>query len=167
MRLLCGLSMVALVATCVLADVGVGASCEVTDECTAPNVCVLLDEGDPDSGAVCLPMLDLPAPQACFADEDCPAAGWPVDATCNDEGRCTCGGEGFSCTGIDDEVVGEHTCRCLVPAVLEEACEDDNQCDTGICGNGVCGIGFEGDGCDSDADCPGSINTTCDASICV
>lgn len=162
------LALSALLANCVLPGVGVGAPCAKTSECLSENVCVLLDETDPESDAVCLPMLELPSPQACFADEDCPAALWPVDASCNDEGRCTC--EDFdasSCPNTDD-VIGEHTCRCLPLAFGGDDCEDDNQCiDTLICGNGTCTDGFSGDPCDSDADCGSSENFTCDANVCV
>lgn len=157
-----------LVSTCVLPGIGIGRECTTTSDCSSPNVCVLLDETDPASDAVCLPMLELPSPQDCFADEDCPVAGWPVDATCAD-GRCACSGAKFdatSCPGLDD-VIGVHSCRC-VPGDLapDDVCEDDNQCITGFCGAGECTTGFDGEACDADDDCI-STNRTCDAGVCV
>lgn len=151
---------------CVLADAGVGDSCEGTFDCLSPNVCVRLDEADPEGGSVCMPMLELPSPQACVVDDDCPLAGWPVDASCDDEGRCLCAGSDFACDG-GDEVVGEHTCRCLVIAFLGDPCEDDNQCEVLICGSGVCTEGANGETCDSDADCPNSDGITCEAGFCI
>lgn len=156
-------------AFCVFPDLGVGRPCEAQSVCSAGHVCVRLDPEDDGEGSVCLPMLELDAPQACTADEDCAAAGFPVDSFCQD-GLCTCGDadDGFTCNSFDTtEVVGEHTCRCL-PALLVDGveCIDDNQCASLRCGDGNCVAGNDGDGCDSDEDCAFSTNATCGGGTC-
>jgi hypothetical protein len=151
--LACALAGTAANVTCVFPEVGLGAPCESQSECLSGDACVRVDPEDTDEGNVCLPMLDLAAPQACTVDEDCPAAGFPVDASCNGDGLCTCDpDDGFTCDF--EEVLGEHTCRCLVGGIdVGESCEDDAQCITTHCGNGACVAGLTGDACDNDDDC--------------
>lgn len=154
-------------ASCVFPEVGLGKPCEQQSECLSGDACVRIDPADPDEGNVCLPMLELDAPQACTVDEDCAAAGFPVDSFCNGDGLCTCDvDDGFTCDGFD-EVIGEHTCRCLVAAIpTDDECEDDDQCVSFHCGDGTCVDGEDGDGCDSDEDCQLASNTTCNAGTC-
>ena len=150
---------------CVFPELGIGDACDAQEDCLSGLACVRLDPEDDDEGDVCLPMLELDAPQACSDDDGCAAAGFPIDATCVDA-RCTCEGEAFTCDGFD-EVVGEHTCRCL-PGGLDDgaSCEDDNQCISTICGAGACEGGFDGDACDDDDDCPFSATSTCTGGTC-
>ena len=160
------LVVVACAATCVIPPVGQGKPCEGQSECSSGDVCIRIDPEDDGEGSVCLPMLELDAPQACTVDDDCAAAGFPIESFCDGDSRCTCDLEdGFLCDF--EEVVGEHTCRCL-PAGLPsgDACEDDTQCISFHCGNGNCVDGVDGDGCDNDEDCQLSTNETCNAGTC-
>lgn len=161
-RVSCALACIPSSATCVFPDVGVGAECEEQSDCLSGVQCVRLDPEDEDEGNVCLPMLELDAPQACVVDDDCAAAGFPVDAVCDGAQRCTCEGAAFQCDF--DEVIGEHTCRCL-PAGLDEGekCEDDTQCVTARCGAGECVIGDVDEPCDDGDDC---ISGTCTGGAC-
>jgi hypothetical protein len=153
--------------TCVVPDVGVGAPCGEQSDCTTDNVCVRIDPEDDNEGSVCLPMLELDAPFPCAADEDCAAAGFPIDSSCDGDGRCTCDDAAFTC-GDFDQVVGEHTCRCLDTVVnTGDECEDDNQCVSQHCGNGSCTDGVDGDDCDADDDCPLSLESRCADGACV
>lgn len=164
-----GLAFVALASTvtCVIPEVGQGKSCEAQAECSSGDVCIRIDPEDEGEGNVCLPMLELDAPQACTADEDCAAAGFPVDSSCDGDGRCACDLEdGFSCDGFD-EIIGEHSCRCVVTALAtDDECVDDNQCASFQCGDGNCVDGEDGDGCDLDEDCANSATNTCNAGTC-
>lgn len=151
--------------TCVFPEVGLGAPCEDQSACLTGDACVRIDPENDGEGNVCLPMLELPAPQECIADDDCAAAGFPIESFC-DANRCTCDLEdGFTCDF--EEIIGEHTCRCLA-AGLEtgDACEDDTQCVSFHCGNGNCVDGVDGDGCDNDEDCQESSSATCTAGTC-
>lgn len=169
-RLVTGLAVSVVIGAtgaCVIPPVGLGASCEQQSDCTTGKQCIRIDPEDEGEGNVCLPMLELDSPQACPSgdDEECAAAGFPIDAFCDDDLRCTCDDEAFTCEF--GTVIGEHSCRC-VPSELatNDECIDDNQCLSLHCGDGNCVLGNDGDGCDEDEDCEDSSTGTCNAGTC-
>jgi hypothetical protein len=91
-----------------------GDDCVESADCgRAELVCVLVDIRVPAGDRICLPMHDVDEPLACTSNAECPAAAYPVDATCED-GTCACVGDTFDC-GPDGLVLDAPTCQCIPP----------------------------------------------------